>query len=1155
MDKKVKLNLFLMWQNVMKKSLLNILKLIFLSLALTSPIAAHVEQITISLEPGWNLISIPVQEKEMKIDRLFPLSEAVYEYLPEEQRYNKLNNSNHINSQKAYWVKMPKNLDEQLYQIKINGEINKEYQKNIYPNYWYMQGSLYQLTTPEVTPPENNTAVYIYKNGRYEEVKDEIKAGQGFWIITNPNTKKETKLTETYQLKMASKVINPRNLLSDDITADYLMVVANKFSLEKGSEVRRLAKYRAKNNHFNVAIVKIGDIFTLFPSEIPDIEPNSKPESLKSFLTHAYYNWSFSPLGGDDKKFLLFIGDADLNHDTFMEWEIPIYKTEHFSYGENIYSDKPFSMITENISDENLDLICDYYLGRLPVREEKEIKNITDKIIIYESPSNDLSLEDSSWINKVAFVNTFDPEDYMYNNAKERLSDIIKKTLAFGKQVAYLDANLFKENEDLKKGIIENFNDGRAFSFIRGHGGDDGWYGKEFQYVLETSDIPKLNNKNKPSLALVFNCLSGNFLNNNQIGIGENLLLDSNGVVLYLGGAYATSHLDNEKLVSKVFENIFTKTCGQIFFVSKIFLSAYLDLFESTYDGKDIPSLYTEYLKYHILGDPALSFKKKIEAKIVGPEIISQVKNLYIPKGSKQIKLNLFLENQSETVDSNPFSISVYDIENGDRLMTSHTIESLSAGESLNVNLSLLPIAPGKSHPYIKVNIPNNLLLTYNNIAPSKTFYVGSSIDLSERIINFENLSPEKEKSLDLTVRSYAEYGYVAFDLEVKLRISPNETFSIYYDNTLVKEEDRFVITPGQSKIFQVKAKSDRTAKSAYIYVASVFENEILEEKKVLVYLNKDKEIKVPEHFEKIQDALDVAVDEDTILISDGTYKENLKIKSKQISIIGNIANPEKVIIESNPNNYSYATIGANHCNIIIKGLTVQNSTLAAIESDSSNITLENIIIRNNRKNGPIIDIEGRVVRDEGLFYYSLNMKNILIADNTNTKTNPVWDSSILNIHAMKGTLNNITLANNKSLYSLNCYYSNLTIKNSIFWDQKIYFKSDYYFKELTKIFFEYSTIKNEENGFAFIIDFFANPGPPANLEESLIWGEGNLAVKPIFVDPDNDNIMLRNYRLKKGSPGINSGLNHQDLPQIDLDGKPRIIENIVDMGAYEYQE
>ena len=53
----------------------------------------------------------------------------------------------------------------------------------------------------------------------------------------------------------------------------------------------------------------------------------------------------------------------------------------------------------------------------------------------------------------------------------------------------------------------------------------------------------------------------------------------------------------------------------------------------------------------------------------------------------------------------------------------------------------------------------------------------------------------------------------------------------------------------------------------------------------------------------------------------------------------------------------------------------------------------------------------------------------------------------------------------------------------------------------------------------------------------------------PLFVAPENEN-----YRLADNSPCINAGLTESgDLGLVDLDGNPRVWDNAIDLGAYEY--
>jgi len=62
----------------------------------------------------------------------------------------------------------------------------------------------------------------------------------------------------------------------------------------------------------------------------------------------------------------------------------------------------------------------------------------------------------------------------------------------------------------------------------------------------------------------------------------------------------------------------------------------------------------------------------------------------------------------------------------------------------------------------------------------------------------------------------------------------------------------------------------------------------------------------------------------------------------------------------------------------------------------------------------------------------------------------------------------------------------------------------------------------------------------------------------PLFVDPYGTDGILGSedddFRLVPGSPAIDAGRNKTEprLPAMDLDGYPRILNDIIDMGAYE---
>ena len=212
------------------------------------------------------------------------------------------------------------------------------------------------------------------------------------------------------------------------------------------------------------------------------------------------------------------------------------------------------------------------------------------------------------------------------------------------------------------------------------------------------------------------------------------------------------------------------------------------------------------------------------------------------------------------------------------------------------------------------------------------------------------------------------------------------------------------------------------------------------------------------------------------------------------------------------------------------------------VSSDGTSPVLTNVIFQeniagdfggamfNSRGNSPILTnvvFTGNIGRDKGSAIY-------------NTNASPIF--------------NNVTFSGHSIDYDSGVMYnrfgSNPVITNSIFSASENRFSND----EYDEIFNEPSDTNPSNPVISYSI--IANSGGSgANWNTALgTDGGNNLDADPLFISESN-------LRLEVSSPAIDAGSNAPFLSggtgegiTTDLDGNQRIVNDIVDMGAYEYQ-
>jgi len=252
--------------------------------------------------------------------------------------------------------------------------------------------------------------------------------------------------------------------------------------------------------------------------------------------------------------------------------------------------------------------------------------------------------------------------------------------------------------------------------------------------------------------------------------------------------------------------------------------------------------------------------------------------------------------------------------------------------------------------------------------------------------------------------------------------------------------------------------------------------------------------LKVPENFEAIQEAVDSAWTADCVVVSPGTYVENVDLKGKEIILTSATGNPLWTIIDGGGNGSVITSTGIDGCgNSVIRGFTITGGNAdcgGGIFLDGVNPKISrNIFIENN-------------ARVEGGAIYSKNGE-VNIRNNNFLRNSSLAGSAVYTESCPGGVICNNIIAFNTASETQG---GGITGFESDPW---ISFNS-----------------------------FWSNNGGDVT---ELTLGRLNL-----FVDPMIADTLTGNYYLKPTSPCINGGDPDDEVPE---DGGERI-----DIGACEYK-
>jgi hypothetical protein len=363
------------------------------------------------------------------------------------------------------------------------------------------------------------------------------------WEITNPFEVKQVSLNtsgntvifqtttrnqlKTYALFSESNVLTPSSVrlmenqqLTFSEIPDLVIITPKSFI----TQAKRLAEFRRINDKLTVEVVEVQHVYNEFSGGTTD------PTALRNFIQKI---WQQSP---DKLKYVLLFGDATFDYknklnlaENGQQNSIPTYESRESL--EPVYShssDDYFGFLEENegnwgegivrfgsLDDRTAeDHTLDIGVGRLPIRNATQAKQVVDKLIYYDTSP----LRFGDWRTKLSFLADDEDAGFDYNihlKDADRLSRIASSTTStFYVNKMYLGAFPQESTPNgsrsplAQKALDEAVEKGSLIINYNGHGSEDGWTDEK---VLTIEQLLRWRNLNNLPLMLTATCEFGRY--------------------------------------------------------------------------------------------------------------------------------------------------------------------------------------------------------------------------------------------------------------------------------------------------------------------------------------------------------------------------------------------------------------------------------------------------------------------------------------------------------------------------------------------------------------------------------------------------------------------------------------------------------------------
>lgn len=347
--------------------------------------------------------------------------------------------------------------------------------------------------------------------------------------------------------------ITNQNLHADS-PVDNIIIIPTSQRLRKQAE--RLGEIHKKYDNMTYRIVPADELYNEFSSGTPDMSAYRR--YLKMFYDKA-------ESGSEMPKHVILFGDAvwdnrmntlpsnSYNADNYLlcyETENSIYKVNSTAIDDFItilQDDK--TVHTSSYSSSTANLQFDIAVGRIPVVQEGEAKNVVDKIEHYVS-----SAADGAWQNEIMFMADDGDGNSHMKNIDDNAEDIMQRFPGYNIKKVMLDAYVKSTTStgstfpEATAAIKKQQNDGALIMNYGGHASPV-LLAKEKLVVL--SDFQNFKGNNY-SLWFTAGCETVPFDGTSNT-LGEQALLNSNGgAIAFIGTVRTVMETDNT-VIDKAF--------------------------------------------------------------------------------------------------------------------------------------------------------------------------------------------------------------------------------------------------------------------------------------------------------------------------------------------------------------------------------------------------------------------------------------------------------------------------------------------------------------------------------------------------------------------------------------------------------------------------